>query len=103
MIATVATIVLMAASMQAAASASRQQFVACLKQSVDKANAGKMKPESFGAFARTNCAAQIDSFKQGLVSFDLKNGVARKRAESDADLQIEDYLIGASEKVHPDS
>ena len=34
MIATIATIVLMAASMQAAASASRQQFVACLKQSV---------------------------------------------------------------------
>jgi len=102
MIATVAAIVVALAGMQAAAAASRQQFVACLKQTVEKANAGKMKPENFGAFARQNCAAQIGSFKQGLVSFDVKNGVARKRAEADAELQIEDYLIGATDKVHPD-
>jgi hypothetical protein len=103
MIAIAATMVLMAASMQAAAAAPRQQFVACLKQTVEKANAGKMKPENFGAFARQSCAAQIGSFKQGLVSFDVKNGVGRKRAEADAELQIEDYLVGASEKIHPDS
>jgi len=99
----IATMVLMVASMQAAAAAPRQEFVACLKQTVEKANAGKMKPENFGAFARQSCAAQIGSFKQGLVSFDVKNGVGRKRAEADAELQIEDYLVGASEKIHPDS
>ena len=33
----------------------------------------------------------------------LKNGVSRKRAEADAELQIEDYLIGASEKLAPGS
>ena len=99
----IAMMVITAASMQAAAAGSRQQFVACLKQAVEQANSGKMKPENFGAFARQNCAAQIGSFKQGLVSFDVKNGVARKRAESDADLQIDDYLVGASEKLHPDS
>lgn len=102
MIAIAASMVLYAASMQAAAAtAPRQQFVACLKQTVEKANAGKMKPENFGAFARQSCAGQIGSFKQGLVSFDLKNGVGRKRAEADAELQIEDYLVGASEKIHP--
>ena len=99
----IATMAFLAASMQAsAAAAPRQQFVACLKQTVEKANAGKMKPESFGAFARTTCAAQIGSFKQGLISFDVKNGVARKRADADAELQVEDYLVGASEKIHPE-
>ena len=103
MIAIAATMILAAATMQAsAAAAPRQQFVACLKQTVEKANSGKMKPENFGAFARTSCAAQIGSFKQGLVSFDLKNGVARKRAETDAELQVEDYVVGASEKIHPE-
>jgi len=104
MIAIAAMMIFSAASMQAAAAAlPRQQFVACLKQSVEKAKSDKMKPEGFGTFARQNCAAQLSSFKQGLVSFDVKNGVGRKRAESDAELQIEDYLVGASEKLHPDS
>ena len=104
MIAIAASVILAAMSMQAAAaSGPRQQFVACLKQSVEKANAGKMKPENFGAFARQSCAAQMSAFKQGLVSFDVKAGVARKRAESDAELQIEDYLVGSSEKLDPGS
>jgi hypothetical protein len=30
-----------------------------------------------------------------------QNGVARKRTESDAELQVEDYLVGASEKIDP--
>jgi hypothetical protein len=103
MIAIAAAMIFAATSMQAAAAGQRQDFVACLKQAVEKANGDKLKPEAFAAFARQNCATQIGSFKQGLVSFDVKNGVARKRAESDAELQIEDYLVGASEKVHPDS
>ena len=99
----IAATVLLAASMQASAAAGpRQQFVACLKQTVEKANTGKMKPENFGAFARTNCSAQINSFKQGLISFDVKNGVGRNRADADAELQVEDYLVGASEKIRPD-
>ena len=103
MIAIAATVAFFAMTMQAAAAGQRQQFVACLKQSVEKAKSDKMKPEGFEAFARQNCATQVSSFKQGLVSFDVKNGVGRKRAESDAELQIEDYLVGASEKLHPDS
>jgi len=102
MIAFAALMVLTAMTTQAsAAPAQRQQFVACLKQAVEKANTGKMKPENFETFARQSCAEQITSFKQGLVSFDVKAGGPRKRAESDADLQIEDYLVGASEKIDP--
>jgi hypothetical protein len=98
----IATMVIAAASMQAAAATpQRQQFIACLKQAVEKANGDKLKPDGFEAFARQSCAAQITSFKQGLVSFDVKAGSPRKRAESDADLQIEDYLVGASEKLDP--
>lgn len=104
MIAIAASVFLIAMSMQAAAaSAPRQQFVACLKQSVDKARADKVAPSGFGAFARQSCAAQVSGFKQGLVSFDVKNGVSRKRAEADAELQIDDYMVGASEKLDPGS
>jgi hypothetical protein len=101
----IATMVITAASMQAAAAAStqRQQFVACLREAVAKANGDKMKPEAFGPFARQSCAVQIGTFKQGLVSFDVKAGSPRKRAESDADAQIDDYLVESSEKLHPDS
>lgn len=102
MIAIAASMIVALMAMQgSAAPAQRQQFVACLKQTVEKANSGKMKPENFGAFARLNCAQQLTTFKQGLVNFDVKNGVARKRAESDAELQVEDYLVGASEKIDP--
>lgn len=102
MIATAASILVALMAVQAsAAPAQRQQFAACLKQAVEKANSGKMKPENFGAFARLNCADQLGAFKQGLVSFDVKNGVGRKRAESDAELQVEDYLVGASDKIDP--
>jgi hypothetical protein len=100
----IATMVITAASMQAAAaSGQRQQFVACLRQSVEKAKTDKLKPEGFGDFARQNCAAQIGTFKQGLISFDVKAGSPRKRAESDADVQINDYLTESSEKLQPDS
>ena len=102
MIAIAALMVMASMAVQAsAASAQRQQFVVCLKQAVEKANSGKMKPENFGAFARLSCADPLGAFKQGLVSFDVKNGVGRKRAESDAELQVEDYLVGASEKIDP--
>ena len=102
MIAITASMIVAAMAMQAsAAPGQRQQFVGCLKQAVEKANAGKMKPGNFGAFARLSCAEQLGAFKQGLVSFDVKSGSPRKRAESEAELQIEDYLVGASEKLDP--
>lgn len=104
MIAIAASVLIASMAMQAsAAPAQRQLFVACLKQAVEIANAGKMKPENFGAFARQSCAQQLGAFKQGLVSFDVKAGTGRKRAESDAELQIEDYLVGSSERLDPGS
>ncbi len=99
-----ATIALIALAVQAAAAAApRQQMVACLKQTVEKAKSDKLKPDAFTALARSKCAAQLDAFKQSLVNFDVKNGVAQNRAEEDAELQIEDYLAGAAEKIGSDS
>ena len=104
MIALTTSLAFVVMAMQAAAAnVPRQQFVACIKQSVEKAKSDKILPDAFAAFARSNCAGQFEAFKQGLVSFDVKNGVARKRAEADAELQIDDYLIGAAEKLAPDS
>ena len=39
-----------------------------------------------------------EGFKSALVAFDVKNGVKRAQASSDAQLQVDDYLAMSSEK-----
>lgn len=81
------------------ATAQRQQFVACLRAAVTKAQSDKVKPADFDALARQACAAELTSFRAALVAWDVKSGSPRKRAETDADVQIGDYVISASEKL----
>lgn len=80
------------AGLQAAISAPRAAFVACLKQASAQAMSNKVSTDAFEGVARSACAAQASSLKGALVGFDAKNGVARKQAAADADLQINDYL-----------
>lgn len=92
------TVMLVAAAQPAAAAAQREEFTACLKQAVTRAAAEKVKAGAFDAYARQACAAQAAAFKQALVSFDVKQGVAKARAEEDAQLQLDDYLAGAADR-----
>jgi hypothetical protein len=80
------------AGLQATIAAPRAAFMSCLKQASAKAASDKVGADSFEAALRSACSAQASSFKGALVSFDVKNGVARKQAATDADLQIDDYL-----------
>jgi hypothetical protein len=84
--------------LQASIAAPRQDFTDCLKRAGLQAAAQQVAPDQFGAFAMQQCAAAGASFKGALVAFDVKNGVKRARAESDAQLQVDDYLAMSAEK-----
>ena len=80
---------------QASVNVPRVAFSACLDQAAVKAKAEKIEVAAFGEYARTACSAEATKFKNALISFDVKNGIARKTATSDAELQVDDYIDGA--------
>jgi len=84
-------------AMQASVNVPRAAFSDCLKQAGVKATSSKIEPEAYGDFIRGQCTAQTATFKEALVSFDVKNGIKRSQAASDADLQIDDYIISSTE------
>ena len=77
-------------AMQASISAPRAAFSNCIKQAGQKALSDKMAADAYPAFLRSTCSSQAEGLKGALVSFDVKNGVKRGQATSDADAQIED-------------
>ena len=85
------------AAMQASVNVPRAGFSDCLKQANQKAQSEKVGPEAYAAFLRSQCTDQAAAFKNALVSFDVKNGIKRAQASSDADLQIDDYIAGSTE------
>jgi hypothetical protein len=86
------------AFLQASIAAPRQDFTECLKKASLQASAQKVAPDQYSAFAMQQCSAAGASFKSALVAFDVKNGVKRAQAASDAQLQIDDYLAMSAEK-----
>ena len=82
----------------AAANNARQQLVQCLKTAATKAEADKLAPDGFAAFALQSCTAQADSLKAAIWTIDAKHKVPRKQSEADADLQIEDYVATAEDR-----
>ena len=83
---------------QATINAPRQAFTACLKQAVVTATAQKIGADQFSAHAMQVCSAQANSFKDALIGFDVKNGIKRAQAASDAQLQVDDYVAMSGEK-----
>ena len=84
--------------LQASIAAPRQGFTDCLKQASVQAAAQRVAADQYSAFAARHCATQGASFKSALVAFDVKNGVKRARAASDAQLQVDDYIAMSAEK-----
>ena len=82
-------------ALQASVNAPRNAFADCLKQATQKAQSEKVAADAFEAYAKGQCAGQVESFKKAVVSFDVKNGISRKEAAENADLQVEDYMIGS--------
>lgn len=93
------TSLLAAAALLAGASGpERQAYAACLKDAVANAKVANVPPDGFKAFAHQACAAAEQKFKASLVAFNVKNGMGRKSAAEDADLQIDDYLYSAEDR-----
>ena len=83
---------------QAAINAPRQTFMTCLKGAVATATAQKIAADQFSAHAKQTCSAQANSFRDALISFDVKNGIKRAQATDDAQLQVDDYVSMSAEK-----
>jgi len=78
--------------------ADRSAYVSCLKDAVQSAKGANVGVDAFKDYAHKTCAAIEQSFKAKLVSFNLKNGMSKKAAVEDADVQLEDYVYTAEER-----
>jgi hypothetical protein len=92
-----ASAILAAAFQSAAADGARTALRTCIKQAAEAAKGQKLTAEGFAAFAHQHCTAQETSFVSSVWAFDSKNKVPKKQSESDAKVQIEDFVTSASE------
>jgi hypothetical protein len=84
--------------LQASIAGPRQDYTECLKRAGLQAAAQQVAPDQYSAFATQQCSTQAANLKAALVAFDVKNGVKRAQAASDAQLQLDDYLAMSTEK-----
>jgi hypothetical protein len=84
--------------LQASIAGPRQDYTDCLKRAGLQAAAQQVAPDQYSAFATQQCSTQAANLKAALVAFDVKNGVKRAQAASDAQLQLDDYLAMSTEK-----
>lgn len=76
----------------------RKAYSACLNDAVASAKAAKIPADGFKAHAHQTCAAVEATFRKELAAFNMKNGMGRKTATEDAQIQIDDYVYTADER-----
>lgn len=86
------------ASVDTAASAQRSALSKCLKESVAKAKSAKVEVGAFDAYMRSQCAAQEADLRKAVIAIDVKNGISRKDAAENADLDVGDYFVSTGER-----
>ena len=79
-------------ALQASIAAPTQTFRACLKDAGGKATTEKVAPDAYEAYIRNACSAQLGALRSAVISFRMKNGMARKAAADDADMTVDDYV-----------
>ena len=92
MIALVGASALYLIALQASIAAQTQTFRACLKDAGGKATTEKVAPDAYEAYIRNACSAQPGALRSAVISFRMKNGMARKAAADDADMTVDDYV-----------
>jgi hypothetical protein len=92
MIALVGASALYLIALQASIAAPTQTFRACLKDAGGKATTEKVAPDAYEAYIRNACSAQLGALRSAVISFRMKNGMARKAAADDADMTVDDYV-----------
>jgi Tfp pilus assembly protein FimT len=99
----IASAIFAAAFQSTAADNARTALRNCIKQATTEAKAQKVAGAAFPAFVRQKCAAQESSFKSAVWAFDSKNKVSKKQSESDANLQVEDFVTSAADRYAMES
>ena len=92
MIALVGASALYLIALQASIAAPTQTFRACLKEAGGRATTEKVAPDAYEAYIRNACSAQLGALRSAVISFRMKNGMARKAAADDADMTVDDYV-----------
>jgi hypothetical protein len=83
-------------AMQASA-ADRDAYSSCLKTAAVSAKTENVTVEGFKAHAQKVCAEIEKDLKSKLAAFNIRNGMGRKAAADDAQLQLDDYLFTAED------
>lgn len=92
------TMVIAAAMMmQAGMAESRGAYASCLKDAVSSAKGAKVAADAFKDYAHKTCAAVEGDLKAKMISFNVKNGMSKKAAADDADVQLDDYVYSYDE------
>jgi hypothetical protein len=79
-------------ALQASINAPTDTFRTCLRQAVAKATTEKVGGDAIEGYLRNACSAQMQTLKNAVVVFRMKNGMAKKAASSDADMTVDDYV-----------
>lgn len=94
----IASAIQLATIQTAAADQARTALRACIKTAAQQAKADKLAPAALADFVHQQCATSEASLKSALWAMDSKNKVSRKQSESDAAMQIDDFVAMAVER-----
>lgn len=83
-------------ALQASVDGPRSALAACIKEAGTKAKSESVKPDAFGDYLRTACSPAGAKMKTAMVAFDMKHGIGRSQANSDAEMIINDLFDGAA-------
>ena len=94
----VASAILAAAWQSSAADGARSALRTCIKTATTEAKGQKLASDALPDFIRQKCSAEEVKFKSAVWAFDSKNKVSKKQSESDANLQIDDFVASAADR-----
>ena len=92
MIALLAASAITLTALQASINAPTQAFRGCLREAAAKAGNEKVGGDAIEAYLRNACSNEMQSLKNAVIAFRMKNGMSKKAAASDADMTVDDYV-----------
>jgi hypothetical protein len=92
MIVLLGTASILLAALQESIAAPTRAFRGCLRDAAAKATSEKVSGDAIEAYLRNACGGEMSTLKNAIVSFRVKNGMAKKAAASDADMTVDDYV-----------
>ena len=88
----------MAAPNPSAIVAPRRAYATCLKSFESKNLGEKVAPAAYSTSVKSACAAEAAALVQALVAFDVAMGTKRAAATSNAQRDLDDYMMTSEER-----